>query len=204
MLNMASVLRMVPCSFRLSPPYQVGEYIARCVLRIVDPLFFGDTEGIERVSLDRDRADLTTMDSESSGSSAGKNIPPRLPPRFRLPRCVSGKLPGGLYYMRAVLAAADSLGSVAVKSFATGRIFPNCEASTESIRGKPEGRSSGSSSESHSGSSRSYCNVRVDSLDRVCDMIYCGAEEVESRNLSKIVGVQIGYLQVRPFDVDNA
>lgn len=79
----------------------------------------------------------------------------------------------------------------AVKSFATGNIIID-GAGPDGAGGDEE---PGAVSSDRSGSG-DYCLVRVDSLDRVCDVIYCGFGDVEAKNLSKIVGVQLGYLQV--------
>lgn len=136
------------------------------------------------------------------------------PPIFELPRCVSGKLPGNLVYARAVLppmptrlkkskrpsedAGADAdpdtrqsasssvaqEGSRAVKSFTTGAVLTGVGSETGEGSAASGGEGGGG-----------YCVVRVDSLDSVCDVIYCGHQPVEAKNLSKIVGVQLGYLQ---------
>lgn len=141
---------------------------------------------------------------------------------FNKPRCVSGKLPGGLWYVRATLPpTADSTkrheskgtggdggdsdgegdresdteegrrggGSRdAAKSFTTGAVVVGgCGKGEEEKEGAADG---------DVGVTGNYCLVRADSLDRVCDVIYCGREAVEAKNLSKIVGVQLGYLQV--------
>ena len=37
--------------------------------------------------------------------------------------------------------------------------------------------------------------MRVDALDRLSEIVYCGQGDVEAANLSKLVGVQLGYLQ---------
>lgn len=142
---------------------------------------------------------------------------------------MSGKLPGGLRYVRATLppnveapkihggAESDGEGGAsddggggggrdaggegdggAVKSFATGEIvIGGADLDAEGGDGKPDDAAGGGGSGSGS-SSGDYFLVRVDSLDRVCDVIYCGYGDVEAKNLSKIVGVQLGYLQVIP------
>lgn len=115
---------------------------------------------------------------------------------------MSGKLLDGLYYVRALLPNAwvstecrikrggdeedggqdketnrgNGGGTAELRSFTTGKLVIRGCTSDDDRRGN-------------------YCSVRVDSLDRVCDVIYCGREAVEAKNLSKIVGVQLGYLQ---------
>lgn len=164
-------------------------------------------------------------DHQTNRPSASSITPPL--PRFELPRCVSGKLPGGLRYVRATLppnvetpkihggAESDGEGGAsddggggrdaggegeggAVKSFATGEIvIGGADLDAAEGGGKPDDAARGGDSGIGSGSG-DYFLVRVDSLDRVCDVIYCGFGDVEAKNLSKIVGVQLGYLQVIP------
>lgn len=175
--------------------------------------------------------ELNELESHSNGSysaaAAATSTTLEVIPRFELPRCVSGKLPGGLRYVRADLppttsaefkrpgssgtegnhdgggdqalappaAAAAQGGSDAVKSFATGAI--NIRGGARSVVGVGRG---GDGEAEGEGSSESqpggYCVVRVDSLGRTCGLIYCGFEEVEPKNLSRVVGVHLGYLQV--------
>lgn len=94
---------------------------------------------------------------------------------------------------RGISSDGPSLG--AVKSFPTGVIIAACGAGG----GGSSGLSLEKASEDH-GHRRDgggYCLLRVDSLDRVCEIIYCGQEKVEAKNMSKLVGVQLGYLQVK-------
>ena len=49
-----------------------------------------------------------------------------------------------------------------------------------------------------------FCLVRADPLDRLCDIIYCGQRAVEATNLSKFVGVQLGYLQASKVGKENS
>lgn len=138
---------------------------------------------------------------------------------------MSGKLPGGLHYVRAALPAsmqsekrssdndgsdggpgsdgedgpvsdrggrrggADGDGGGVAKSFTTGAIAVGGGVNKLQSGEEDNGPDSGVAGD--------YCMVRVDSLDRVSDVIYCGREAVEAKNLSKVVGVQLGYLQAR-------
>lgn len=76
----------------------------------------------------------------------------------------------------------------AIKCFATGEVVPR------SGNGSGRGRGGDAKEESAKGVG-GFCLVRVDPLDRLCDIIYCGQGAVEATNLSKLVGVQLGYLQ---------
>lgn len=205
---------------------QIGTHIAACVLRQVDPLSLvdGDAEPVadghdsERYTegASREGGGYRNLAGPGSQSSAARTLPL---PRFDKPRCVSGRLPGGLSYVRATLPTAESplrsgggsgsdaedggasdddgggeivggSGNVAgaIKSFLTGAIVvgggANASGGSEQQKAANVGVCTGE-----------YCIVRVDSLDRVCDVIYCGQGAVEAKNLSKVVGVQLGYLQ---------
>lgn len=108
----------------------------------------------------------------------------------------------------ATSAAAEGSNS-AVKSFATGSLDfggrleeglgMEDEASEAGAGGERGCGRQGAEQGGESGEERKggYCVVRVDSLDRVCGIIYCGFERVEAQNLSRVVGVHMGYLQVR-------
>lgn len=135
---------------------------------------------------------------------------------------MSGKLPGGLWYVRATLpptvessnwrggkgrrgdgGGSDGEGDGesdteegrggggsgdAAKSFTTGAIDVGGQGKDEEAKHN--------TADADAGVTGDYCLVRVDSLDRVCDVVYCGRGEVEAKNLSKVVGMQLGYLQV--------
>lgn len=99
--------------------------------------------------------------------------------------------------------------SAAVKSFAAGsadfgiRLETGMETESEESRARAggergnEGQGTGRGGERGEERKGGYCVVRVDSLDRACGIIYCGVERVEAQNLSRVVGVHVGYLQVR-------
>lgn len=164
-------------------------------------------------------------------------------PTFEKPRCVSGKIPGGLCYVRATLPPADEApkhrggkgrggsgsggesddddgagggevegkdsgggaggeGGDAVKSFTTGAIVVGRNG--RDSREKKEEKGGDTADEGdEDGVTGDYCLVRVDSLDRVCDIIYCGRGGVEAKNLSKVVGVQLGYLQASDKNIQD-
>ncbi|CAM9574282.1 unnamed protein product [Scytosiphon promiscuus] len=176
-------------------------------------------------------------DSRTAISEVSRRGPRSLPaaahgealplPSFERPRCVSGRLPGGLCYVRATLPPAGAPlkhrtrnvrdgggngeekeeekdsggnggggGGDAVKSFTTGAIVVRPGRRDRSEDGEEKGFDA--TDERHEdGVTGDYCLVRVDSLDRVCDIIYCGRGAVEAKNLSKVVGVQLGYLQAK-------
>lgn len=219
------------------PTHQVGTHLAACVLQQIDPLLLTDSVGADPDTAgdeqytDRGSSRQGTAYSEASrpgpGSSPAEALAKGAPlPMFNKPRCVSGKLPGGLWYVRATLPPAvesskrregkggggDGGGSSdgegdgegdgasdteegrrdggvvgdAAKSFTTGAIV---------IGGCGTGEEKENGADGEIGVAGDYCLVRVDSLDRVCDVIYCGRGAVEAKNLSKVVGVQLGYLQ---------
>ncbi|CAM9515357.1 unnamed protein product, partial [Choristocarpus tenellus] len=164
---------------------EVGEYLATCILAEVDPL-----SGVGR----------------ETEKGAGPGRVDIKPPKFELPRCVSALLPGGLHYMRVTSPQTSAAGASVIlgqgvegesdvsnggirqgeaKTFATGAI-PSLEGRKHSEGGS---REEGGQAHDH------YCAVRVDALDRVCDIVYCGAQPVEAENLSRIVGIHLGYLQ---------
>lgn len=195
----------------------------------------GTTNGPDFTTANNDRIGSSICQPSTHGGAdtgvvtgaRGFPSPPRKPlPRFELPRCVSGRLPGELHYVRATLPTAavgnscarkkhgDGVGDAdhgctsadggsvnigsAVKSFAAGAIATAPAAGYGGAGdGGKGGNEDGSRGEGTDGDDGGYCLVRVDSLDRVCDVIYCGKELVEAKNLSKIVGVQMSYLQVR-------
>eukprot|EP00903_Cladosiphon_okamuranus_P010401 g9839.t1 len=210
---------------------EVGTHLATCVLQQIDPLLLSEGNGTDLHSAgeerypDRGTSRQGTAYSETSRaglrSSPTEAIAHAVPlPMFNKPRCVSGKLPGGLWYVRATLPpTADSSkrpeskatgghgvgsdgegdgesdtedgrrgdGSGAAKSFTTGAVVVGgCGKGEEEKEEAADG---------NVGVTGDYCLVRVDSLDRVCDVIYCGRGAVEAKNLSKVVGVQLGYLQ---------
>lgn len=223
-------------------------HLAACVLQQIDPLFLAGAEPEQHT--DGGDGSRGTAYSEASRQGArgggGGGSPAaalaRAPPlpTFSKPRCVSGRLPGGLWYVRATLppagessnrpgrkgnsggdsgdggendgdgggegnddgarrgGAEESSGGGGghgeagnpAKSFTTGAIVVHGGGGGGGGEDEEkEGRESGVSGD--------YFLVRVDSLDRVCDIIYCGCGAVEAKNLSKIVGVQLGYLQAR-------
>lgn len=99
---------------------QVGTHLASCVLQQIDPLALtesadSETVGSERYTDGGTSRQAGTAYSEvsppgrargiSASAVAVKNIPV---PSFEKPRCVSGKLPGGLCYARATLPPADA------------------------------------------------------------------------------------------------
>lgn len=195
------------------------------MLRQIDPLSLSegngadsDAAGDERYT-DRGGSRQGTPHSEASRpgrprSSPAEALAQAAPlPLFNKPRCVSGKLPGGLWYVRATLpptvespkrgggGGSDGEGDgesdteegrrgggggEAAKSFTTGAI---------AVGGCGKGEEKEDAAGGEMGVTGDYCLVRVDSLDRVCDVIYCGRGAVEAKNLSKVVGVQLGYLQ---------
>lgn len=83
---------------------------------------------------------------------------------------------------------ADERG--AIKCFTTGEVVYNSGSGSGSGRG-------GDTKEENAKGVGGFCLVRADPLDRLCDIIYCGQGAVEATNLSKLVGVQLGYLQAR-------
>lgn len=92
---------------------------------------------------------------------------------------------------------SDSVESGVVKSFAAGAINSARRDESGDSDGNLHGTIGNSSDKSDREGSGGYCIVRVDCLNRICDMIYCGQEGVEPKFLSKIVGLQLAYLQVK-------
>ncbi|CAM9541824.1 unnamed protein product, partial [Ectocarpus sp. 12 AP-2014] len=229
---------------------EVGTHLASCVRQQIDPLSLAQSTsaddpdaivdgcGSERYT-DGGGGGGSRQRTAYSGASpfGARSSPvaalapaPRLP-IFEKPRCVSGKLPGGLWYVRATLPPADDSskrrgegtgggggdggsdaegggesdddgrggeekrssaygGGDEVKSFTTGALVIGGGGGEDDEDG-------GAAFDEGGGVTGQYCLVRVDSLDRVCDVIYCGREPVEAKNLSKVVGVQLGYLQAK-------
>ena len=149
-------------------------------------------------------------------SSRGFGVQPLPLPRFGKPRCISGTLPGGLRYVRATLPPTDEswkkVGSGDGQSDrgdkeedaveredggkADERGAIKCFATGEVIYSSGNGRDRGGDAKEESAKGvGGFCLVRADPLDRLCDIIYCGQGAVEATNLSKLVGVQLGYLQ---------
>ncbi|CAM9236745.1 unnamed protein product [Chrysoparadoxa australica] len=94
--------------------------------------------------------------------------PPETPPVFSRPRTVSGLLPGGFHY---------------------------CHSKAELIGGETGGNSfTTGSTEISAGQDLNYCLVHVTDLDIVSKLVYYGSQEVEPRNLSRLVGVNQSYL----------
>ncbi|CAM9474951.1 unnamed protein product, partial [Discosporangium mesarthrocarpum] len=172
---------------------EVGEYLASCVLGEVDPL----------------------SRSADSNTGVGRKDSGTTPPPFELPRCVSARLPGGLNYVRATLpetaasscprkgnADQEEKGDGASKTFATGSLHLGTvtkhivgRGQEGKVDGEGEGEDEGGGQARNSPPQDRYCVVRVNALDRVCDIMFCGTGQVEVQNLARIVGVHIGYLQ---------
>ena len=214
-------------------PHKVGTHLAACVLQQIDPLALSETGGADPDAAGDDRYTERGSSRQGTANSEASRMPGRTSspaealaqaaplPMFNKPRCVSGRLPGGLWYVRALLpptaespkrrggkggggdgGGSDGEGDAesdteeghrgggsddAAKSFTTGAIVVGgCGKGGEEKRDAADG---------DVGVTGDYCLVRVDSLDRVCDVIYCGRGAVEAKNLSKVVGVQLGYLQ---------
>eukprot|EP00752_Nemacystus_decipiens_P015636 g13953.t1 len=95
---------------------EVGTHLAACVLQQVDPLALTEVDGSAPDAAGDDRytdrgnsRQGTSAYSEEASRSGSRGRPVEALaqaaplPMFNKPRCVSGKLPGGLWYVRATL-----------------------------------------------------------------------------------------------------
>lgn len=213
-------------------PHQLGAHLATCVLKQVDPLYLVDavadpaangSDSEQYLDGHSREGDSGYGGSRSQRQHGARSIPL---PCYEKPRCVSGKFPGGLFYVRAVLptimrrtedghehtgdgngsngATGDAVkgnggegggDSGPTESFATGAITLGDGNGHCTDSGSRKEEKAGNDDHERPGA-EGYCLLRTDSLDRVCEIIYCGREAVEAKNLLKVVGVQLGYLQV--------
>lgn len=195
-------------------------HLSACVLQQVDPFsLVGPNAGPATGTYQSERyLDGASRDSVgySDPAGAGSQCPAAqmIPlPSFDKPRCVSGKLSGGLWYIRAILPNVDMppvhCGGRGTSERHNGGVSDDDGGGGEG-GGNADDRSTkktfttgaitiGGGIDKGKGFggevTGEYCIVRVDSLDQVCDLIYCGQGAVEAKNLSKIVGMQLGYLQ---------